>query len=71
MFVSPGSIAVVYTHLGEYDLAIDWLYRAVEANDSFIFSLGYPDFDALRSEPRFIELCAQLRMPCADEWDDR
>ena len=71
VFVSPGSIAVVYTHLGEYDLAIDWLYRAVEANDSFIFSLGYPDFDALRSEPRFIELCAQLRMPCADEWDDR
>jgi len=70
-FVSPGSIAVVYTHLGEYDLAIDWLYRGVEAYDSFIFSLGYPDFDALRSEPRFIELCAQLRMPCAEKWDDR
>ena len=71
VFVSPGSIAIVYTHLGEYDLAIDWLYRAVEANDSFIFNLGYPDFDALRSEPRFIELCAQLRMPCTEKWGDR
>jgi len=65
VFVSPASIAIVYTHLGEYDLAIDWLYRAVEAYDSYIFNLGLPDFDALRSEPRFIQLCAELRMPCA------
>jgi len=66
-FVSPASIAIVYTHLGEYGLAIDWLYRAVEAYDSYIFNLGLPDFDALRSEPRFIQLCADLRMPCADK----
>jgi hypothetical protein len=38
---------------------------AVDEYDSFIFNLGYPDFDALRSNPRFIELCEQLRMPCA------
>jgi len=70
-FVSPGTIAIVYTHLGEYDEAIDWLHRAVEANDSFVFNLGYPDFDALRSEPRFIELCDQLRMPCAETWGEQ
>jgi serine/threonine-protein kinase len=67
VFVSPGSIAIVYTHLGEYDQAIDWLYEAVEAYDSFIFNLGYPDFDALRSDPRFIELCDHLSMPCAEQ----
>lgn len=66
-FVSPGSIAVIYTHLGEHDTAIDWLYRAVDEYDSYAFNLGYPDFDALRSEPRFIELCEELRMPCATE----
>jgi TolB-like protein/tetratricopeptide (TPR) repeat protein len=66
MFVSPGSVAVVYTHLGEHELAIDWLYRAVDEYDSFIFNLLYPDFDPLRGNPRFIELCEQLRMPCAD-----
>lgn len=66
-FVSPASIAIVYTHLGEYDLAIDWLYCAVEAYDSYIFNLGLPDFDALRYEPRFIQLCAELQMPCADK----
>lgn len=65
MFVAPGSIAIVHTHLGEHELAIDWLYRVVEEYDSFIFNLGYPDFDALRSHPRFIALCEQLRMPCA------
>jgi adenylate cyclase len=70
-FVSPGTIAIVYTHLGEYEEAIDWLYVAVDEFDSFIFNLNYPDFDALRSEPRFIDLCAQLRMPCAEQWGDR
>jgi adenylate cyclase len=69
-FVSPGTIAIVYTHLGEYEEAIDWLYVAVDEFDSFIFNLNYPDFDALRSKPRFIDLCAQLRMPCAEKWDD-
>jgi TolB-like protein/tetratricopeptide (TPR) repeat protein len=69
-FVSPGAVAIVYTHLGEYDEAIDWLYVAVDEFDSFIFNLNYPDFDALRSEPRFIELCDQLRMPCADTGRD-
>ena len=70
MYVSPGTIAIVYTHLGQYDEAIDWLYKAVDEFDSFIFNLNYPDFDALRSEPRFIKLCAQLRMPCAEKWGD-
>lgn len=65
-YVSPGTIAIVYTHLGEYDEAIDWLYVAMDEFDSFIFNLNYPDFDALRTEPRFIDLCAQLRMPCAE-----
>jgi TolB-like protein/Flp pilus assembly protein TadD len=69
-YVSPGTIAIVYTHLGEYDEAIDWLYVAVDEFDSFMFNLNWPDFDALRSEPRFIELCAQLRMPCAYKWAD-
>jgi TolB-like protein/Tfp pilus assembly protein PilF len=69
-YVSPGTIAIVYTHLGEFDEAINWLYVAVDEFDSFMFNLNWPDFDALRSEPRFIQLCAQLRMPCAEKWAD-
>ena len=67
-FVSPGTIALVYTQLAEYDTAIHWLDRALLEHDSYIFNLGYPDFDALRREPRFIALCDGLEMPCADTW---
>ncbi len=68
-FVSPGLIAIVYGYLGDSDQAFAWLERAVEVYDSFIFSLGYPVFDPIRSDPRFVELCARLQMPCADQWD--
>jgi serine/threonine-protein kinase len=68
-FVSPGLIAIVYGYLGDSDQAFAWLERAVEVYDSFIFSLGYPVFDPIRSDPRFVELCARLQMACADQWD--
>lgn len=68
-FVSPGSIALVYARLGEHATAIDWLNRAVQEHDSFVFNLGYPDFDVLRHEPGFIDLCNKLQMPCASNWD--
>jgi TolB-like protein len=66
--VSSGFIALAYAHLGEHDSAIDWLYRAVQERDSALFNLGYPDFDALRDEPRFVALCDELQMPCAETW---
>jgi tetratricopeptide (TPR) repeat protein len=68
-FVSPGFIAVVYANLGESDQAFAWLERAVAVYDSFIFNLGYPIFDPIRNDPRFIELCDRLQMACADQWE--
>jgi len=65
-FVSPGFIAVVYANLGESDQAFTWLERGVDVYDSFIFNLNYPLFDPIRADPRFIELCSRLQMPCAD-----
>jgi tetratricopeptide (TPR) repeat protein len=63
-FISPGAIAVVYANLGEPDLAIELLHRAVEEYDSYVFNLLYPEWDPIRSDPRFLELCAQLDMAC-------
>jgi len=68
-FISPGFIALVYTNLGESDQAFAWLERAVEVYDSFIFNLGYPIWDPIRSDPRFVELCDRLQMACADRWE--
>jgi adenylate cyclase len=68
-FVSPGLIAIVYANLGDYDQAFASLERAVEVYDSFIFNLGYPILDPIRSDPRFVELCDKLQMACADRWE--
>jgi serine/threonine-protein kinase len=65
-FVSPGLIANVYANLDEKDLAFIWLDRALVAYDSFIFNLDYPDWDPIRSDPRFIEFCDRLSMACAE-----
>jgi tetratricopeptide (TPR) repeat protein len=69
-FVSPGFIAAVYVNLGDSDQAIASLKRGVAVYDSFIFNLDYPIFDPIRSDPRFIELCADLDMACADQRDN-
>ena len=68
-FVSPGLIAIVYANLGDYDQAFASLEHAVEVYDSFIFNLGYPILDPIRSDPRFIELCDRLQMACAERWE--
>jgi TolB-like protein/Flp pilus assembly protein TadD len=65
-FVSPGAIAVVYANLGDNDQAFAWLERAVSAYDSYVVCLGYPVFDPIRSDPRFIKLCDDLQMACAE-----
>lgn len=66
-FVSSGFIAIVYANLDEKDLAFTWLERALVAYDSLIFNLNDPDWDPIRSDPRFVELCDRLGMACAKQ----
>ena len=63
--VSPGYLASVYANLGENDLAMESLVRAVDEYDSWVFNLDYRMWDPLRSDPRFIKLCEDLQMACA------
>jgi len=50
-----------YTHLGDKDQAFLWLHRAAEERHPAMASLSVdPDFDSLRSDPRFAELLSQL-----------
>jgi serine/threonine-protein kinase len=52
------SIAMAAESLGEQDLALDWLDRALEEREPFLFALGlddaWMDFASLRDHPRFI-----------------
>jgi DNA-binding winged helix-turn-helix (wHTH) protein/TolB-like protein len=50
-----------YTHLGDKDQAFLWLHRAAEERHPAMASLSVdPDFDSLRSDPRFAELLSRL-----------
>lgn len=62
--VRPWSIGTLYTRAGEVELALDYLERAFEEQDSNIPYLTVdPIFDPLRDEPRFEALIERLEIP--------
>jgi serine/threonine-protein kinase len=62
-YVSAGIIAAVYANLGLADLAFEWLNRAYDDHDSWLFNLNEPHLDAIRSDPRFEALLISLNIP--------
>ena len=62
--VSPYSIALIYTQLGEKKEALDWLEKAYKEKDTWIVWIGtLVEWDSLRYEPRFVDLVRELKMP--------
>jgi tetratricopeptide (TPR) repeat protein len=62
-YVSPVSIAYIYAALGEKDAAFTHLRSAVEDRDPNLLGLkSNPAFDSLRSDPRYTELLASMRL---------
>ena len=56
-YVSPYTIAAIYTGLGERDQAFDWLERAFDERDIWLMNMKVdPVFSSLRSDKRFIDL---------------
>jgi tetratricopeptide (TPR) repeat protein len=56
-YVAADSIAAVYVALGEKDEGLRWLERAFEEHSGSFYSyLFRPEFRALRSDPRFVDL---------------
>jgi tetratricopeptide (TPR) repeat protein len=56
-YVSPYSLMAVYTGLGEKDQAFKWLERVFDERAAGPINLKVqPDFDSLRSDPRFADL---------------
>jgi TolB-like protein/Tfp pilus assembly protein PilF len=60
-YVSPHDIAMIHVGLNENDRAFEWLGKAMEERS---VGLGYlnvePQWDALRSDPRFQQLLRQI-----------
>jgi len=64
-YVSPYDFAVAHAGLGNTEAALRYLEHAYRDRVMRIISLGDPEFDGLRSEPRFVALARQLRLPAA------
>jgi tetratricopeptide (TPR) repeat protein len=63
-FVSPGEFAFAYAMLGEKDKAFQWLEKAFEQRDDSLQYLKVePEFDNLRSDPRFQDLLRRMNFP--------
>jgi serine/threonine protein kinase/Tfp pilus assembly protein PilF len=63
-YVSPPELAIFYVGLGEKELALSALERAYAAHDPQMqFLGGAPEYDAVRSEPRFQELIRKVGLP--------
>jgi eukaryotic-like serine/threonine-protein kinase len=59
--VSPGELAMLYTALGEREQAFALLEKAYEDHDLQLQYLGVaPEFDPLRSDPRFQDLMRRV-----------
>ena len=62
-YVSSLEIAGIYTGLGEKDQAFAWLQKACEERAYRLTSLPVaPEFDTLRSDPRFTDLLRCVRL---------
>lgn len=62
----PTAMAVVHAGLGEIDVAFDWLEKAWQLRDGYLFWLsGAPGLDPLRSDARFADLVRRLGVSAA------
>jgi serine/threonine-protein kinase len=61
--VLPWDVATLYVHAGEKASALNWLERAFEVRDPNLPYMGLPDFDSLRSEPRYQALLRRMKLP--------
>lgn len=63
-YVSPIAFAIVYSSLNEKDEAFEWLEKAYRERSPWLTYIKYdPQFDNLRSDPRFAELLRKIGLP--------
>lgn len=63
-YISPFELAVLYTSLGEREKAFTSFEKAYAAHDPQLLYLKVtPDFDPLRSDPRFTDLMGRVGLP--------
>jgi tetratricopeptide (TPR) repeat protein len=63
-YIPPSRMALLSARLGEKDKALEWLERAIAEHDAWVFWLKVsPDYDTLRSDPRYAGLMRRMGLP--------
>jgi TolB-like protein/Tfp pilus assembly protein PilF len=62
-FVLPWDVASWYAYAGDRDRCLEWLERSYQTREPNLPYLWYPDFDFLRSDPRFRDLMTRMKLP--------
>ncbi len=63
-YVLPYAFAMIYTGLGENEIAIEWLEKAFDDRNGWMpFINVEPRFDSLRREPEFQALLRRMKFP--------
>jgi TolB-like protein/Tfp pilus assembly protein PilF len=62
-FVLPWDVAGWYAYAGDKDRCQEWLERAYVGRDPNLPYLWLPDFDFVRSDPRFRDLLKRMKLP--------
>lgn len=64
LYISPTSIAAIYSALGQSDEAIEWLEKGYEERAFQMQTLNLdPRWDNIRSDPRFADLVRRIGFP--------
>ncbi len=62
-YVPPYKIARLYSDTEDQDQTLHWLQKAYEERDARLVHLRDPDWDSLRSDPRFQDLLKRMKYP--------
>ena len=62
-FVVPTEVSRMYLSAGENGPALDWLEKAFEMRDPNLPYIVMPEYDGIRSDPRFRDLLRRLKLP--------
>jgi hypothetical protein len=70
----PGTrVALLWSHAGEHDRALEWLEKAYKERDPPLHAVwASPDWEALYSKPRFQDLLRKMGFPSVEKpaaWD--
>src|SRR5581483_8693344 len=59
----PTIIAEVYLQLGDKEKAFSWLQQGYKQRDGFLVSLRDPEWNPLKSDPRYSDLLRRIGLP--------